>query len=229
MIRLYKDLGQADFNAEPGFVYSPPRFEPKSQRCKERAAKILELVHQGHPRKEIAQLLQVAESEISKVCRSNNLWALPGQKKGGGKGYGRKLMRSQYEEILRRDDKDESHADIGKLFGVSRERIRQICKAAGHPDRRDRAKRVTASQREAARVERQRIRALKKITPTRMALAFADLWKEGKTLGEIAVAMGRTRGSMGVKLVRCRKRYPSLFPYRYAGWERRIQQQKEAA
>lgn len=236
MIRLYKDLGQADFNAEPGFVYSPPVFRPKSKRVIERSKKIIELHKQGHPRKEIAELLHIGATEISRVCRANNLWSLAGRKLGSGVGYGLKLTRAQFDEILRRDERNEPHGDIARLFGVSRQRVQQICEAAGHPPRQARRKEQTVREREARTAERQQLRLLKRLTPSASGLAFAKLWEEGKSLREIAATLGITRGATCVKLIRLRKRHPELFPYRRAEHLRFMgrnfraeRQQKEAA
>lgn len=213
MIKLYKEMGQADFNSEPAAhkTSAPP---PYVGRKMERALKILELVKAGHPRKEIGALLNVAASEITKVCRGNGIYSIPGRKRGSGVGFGIKLNRVQHEEILRRDERNIPHAEIGKLFGVSRERIRQICELAGHPTRRKRQRERIASERAQLVSDRKDRRFLKKVTPTAKTLERARLWQDGKTLREMAVILGQRIETVAVRVIQLRTRHPELFPYR---------------
>jgi hypothetical protein len=215
MIRMYKDLGQADFNADRPLNWRPLR-GPKTQRRKERANKILAMARAGHPRKEVAAVLKTSPAEVSIVCRANGIFTTARRPKGSGVGYGIKLTRAQHEEILRRDERDISHAEIGKLFGVSRERIRQICEAAGHPTRRERQQKEMEVRKRRRRNDLATKRKLKRLTPTANTIKISELWNQGKTIREIAAVMGVKTSSMAVWTVRLRNRFPALIPYRRA-------------
>lgn len=213
MIRMYKEMGQADFNSDPAFSYREPE-NPITGKRAERAHQILELIGQGIPRKEIAGRLATTESEVSKICRANGIFAIAGRKSGSGCGYGVKLSKEQYEEILRRDDANVPHAEIGRAFGISRERVRQICVAAGHPPRARRSVEQSALKRAANKIARIEQRVTKKFTPSPLTLKWSAHWKRGLTIRQIADKFGKTRLHAGVNIIRMRRRFPALFPYR---------------
>lgn len=130
-----------------------------------------------------------------------------------------KITAEQKEWILQRDLAGIEHAEIAGQVGISRERVRQICQEAGHEARRT----VMREQREqrllnevADTAIRKAKRQEKLMTITAEVELAAKMWAQGSTIAEVADAIGAPANTVGVKLSRWRKRWPDLFPGRYA-------------
>lgn len=129
----------------------------------------------------------------------------------------RKLTDSNIRAILEMDLKGYTLAQIGRKYGVSRERVRQLTMNAGHQPRRERIRaRLEAEQHELMeRFQKRQDRVL----------LISELWRRGATCGEIGQFLGLRPGIQGGRKTTVwgmgqsyigylRKRYPKLFPYR---------------
>lgn len=117
----------------------------------------------------------------------------------------RKLSAEDVAVALEADLDDISHADIGRHFGVSRERIRQICALAGHRPRRERMDKAETMRE--VRLARAQVREER-------LMALADAWRSGATLDEIATISGTTSDRKYSVIAYLRRKRPDLFPYR---------------
>lgn len=99
--------------------------------------------------------------------------------------YGRKLMTRDLA-ILAMDADMLPHAEIGRCFNITKERVRQICQKAGRPDRTTRLigqRQTHFEQMTAARAERKAQKAERVVEMER-------LWNLGATFEDIAAAWG---------------------------------------
>lgn len=123
-----------------------------------------------------------------------------------------KLSPLDIQEILNMDEQNITHMSIGKKFGVSRERVRQICLQAGHHTRRER---MTKSLQLKEAVQARKIVRYQKV------LQISKAWCEGATPKELAILIwGEFKSHMRVqsKICQYRKDYGlKLFPRRRPG------------
>lgn len=143
----------------------------------------------------------------------------PGTMARGDRRVTWKLTSEDVVKILAMDDRDIPHSDIARKFGVTRERIRQICLHAGHKTRRERVilkVYIKEEQKIARRIARE-----KRITD------ISDAWKSGMSLSDIGIVMFGERRSkptiINTYIGRLRRRYGlKLFPFRRANhWKHR--------
>lgn len=128
---------------------------------------------------------------------------------GGGRQFRPNcLSREEITKILQMDNLDIPHADIGKRFNVTRERIRQICLEAGHKTRRERIIPKLYINLE-KRIARQQARE-KEIQE------ISRMWKAGMSFSDLAKFMGyQNYVAASGKISFLRKEYgKEMFPYR---------------
>lgn len=136
----------------------------------------------------------------------------PGTLAAGQVHRNTKLTTGQVQEILYIDTNEPqiSHSEIGKHYGVSRERIRQICFAAGNITRRDKLIPQSMIKQEA-------------ITARKVALRnyyknLSRAWKAGVSLDDLSMLMygERKKGSHVMSRISyLRDVYGvEMFPYR---------------
>lgn len=112
--------------------------------------------------------------------------------------------------VLEQDLANAPHYDIARLVGVSRERIRQICLAAGHATRRSR---MTRAQ------EIKETRLARKAVKMEFIRQLSEMYKAGesyKVLHLFARPKAKNPSSgVGASVISAyRRQYPDLFPYR---------------
>lgn len=121
-----------------------------------------------------------------------------------------KLTPEQVEWILAQDRQDVLHADIGRAVGVSRERIRQICLAAGQPSRASRRAELISARTQALEARRtETAKALEQVTQT-----LSEQWNKGASLNEMGALLGWSRQSVCTEVSKLREKHPELFPHR---------------
>lgn len=137
----------------------------------------------------------------------------PGRPKGKAwAGYDkiRKITAPQKAWALAEDLKGTSHRFIADKLGISRERVRQICREAGHAPRYGTAAKSPRVRRLASAVYADQTGA-----PVELVKQVSSMWLEGKTVPEIAKMIGQSPGGLGVRIHRWRQTWPALFPGRY--------------
>ncbi len=136
------------------------------------------------------------------------------RKSGRAKGatyeaYGQKhlITPDKRDEILRLDlTGGMTLSQIGDMFNITRERVRQICQAAGHPARYSpRVKKARAEP----------VRQARTTEPSDQITQISKMWNGGLSALEIAKKLKRNPNSMGVQISRWRHRWPNLFESRY--------------
>lgn len=130
----------------------------------------------------------------------------------------RKLETSEINQILEMDLNNTPHASIARFFNkggrtISKERIRQICLAAGHETRRSRM---------IPQIELLRARRLaREQSRLEIAKKVSRAWKEGAGRDELSYLMFgglRTRWHINSRLGFFRDKYGlRMFPYRIKG------------
>jgi len=130
-------------------------------------------------------------------------------------GYERlnKLSDELRTYVLTADDDGIRHSVIGKHVGVTKERVRQICNAAGHPTRRERLAQRRGQAILLRMADGEGRRAIAR-TMSDEAKKAAELWNAGHEMPVLAQKLNRTLGSMAVCVSRWRALWPSKFPYR---------------
>ncbi len=106
------------------------------------------------------------------------------------------------------------HTWLAKHFDISRERVRQIAREIGSPtgkELHDKARADRQLQAEAARAKRLEERRVRREEEYDV---WRKLWACGKTITEIAHALHLQPGSVSVRIVLLRKKYPEWFPRR---------------
>jgi len=107
-----------------------------------------------------------------------------------------------------------AHSQLAADYGVSRERIRQIAKAAQAPTGRDIRRRIKdLRERETAEQEAKAEQERREKQEERHLL-WRKLWAEGKSMSEMAKILNRSPMAIGVRLVELRRLHPGWFPYR---------------
>jgi len=140
----------------------------------------------------------------------------PGTRLDGKYPRRTKLSDKQIEEILYTDQNHPEipHTQIGEFHGVSRERIRQICKAAGHATRREKyfPKYIIKHEQSVSR----------KLKYKRYIKRVSDAWKSGASLEDIEILLYGDNSGPGIgdhkvmsRISYFRDKYGlKMFPYR---------------
>lgn len=137
----------------------------------------------------------------------------PGTRLDGKYPRRTKLSDKQVQQILDidRNQPDIPHTHMGEFFGVSRERIRQICKAAGHVTRREKhfPKYLMKQEQSVAR----------KLERNKYVRRISQAWKSGASLRDLNVLMNREESKsiqyVMSRIVYFRNQYGvKMFPYR---------------
>lgn len=104
--------------------------------------------------------------------------------------------------------------DLGAKYGLSRERVRQIAKRLGAPTGRQ----IQAMSRIARAAQESEAKALaaqaRKEARLEKYQRWQELWDRGLTVPEMAAELGMTPGSVSVRIVMLRRRFPSWFALR---------------
>lgn len=138
--------------------------------------------------------------------------------KGRGVGNYDKEARKRWPAILAQFDAGDTLEAIGKQFGYTRERIRQIAALSGRP-----ARRVTNAPLAAQKAERLKIQiaeAKVQAKARRIERASVDaeqaakLWAEGRTYAEIMAVMSYSWFKLLGRLRVWRTHFPERFPKR---------------
>lgn len=172
--------------------------------------------------RELAKRFNTTLPMITRVLHANRVeMRAPGRVAGKpSPGYDifTKISPAQQTWILAEDLRGTEYKVIGDKLGVSRERIRQICLAAGHQPKRVRMRIVRtrlALQGEEQRIRRKLDRQEQLDAITTEISTAATLWAKGLTIEGIAKKLKQSPNSMGVHIARWRARHPDLFPRRY--------------
>lgn len=124
--------------------------------------------------------------------------------------HAQKLSPKDIQKILDLDDQNLTHMEIGRRFNVTRERIRQICLAAGHSTRRSR---VIPKML----IKQEQINA-RKIRREEKAAEISHAWKSGMSLKDLAVLISGRQTNISYamnEIIRLREKYGAKwFPYR---------------
>jgi len=136
----------------------------------------------------------------------------PGTLAPGQIKHNQKLTDDKIQQILDIDQNQPEipHIQIAAFFGVSRERIRQICKAAGRITRREKYLPKAIFRQEAIKA--------RKLVRKQRAKDVSKAWKEGMSIQNISILMyGKIKSSAYVmsRITYFRDRYGlKMFPYR---------------
>jgi hypothetical protein len=123
----------------------------------------------------------------------------------------RKLSDADKLWIIRHDLKNVPHSSMARRFGISRERVRQICRDAGHPTRRSRLYKwredTAARKRRGKQQRKQREQRLRRLS---------RLWRSGCSIQRFMYAGGfKNVNSANTGVCFLRQRYgDELFPKR---------------
>jgi transposase len=135
-----------------------------------------------------------------------------------------RLDLSQYQSLLIELESGGRHAPLGRKYGISRERVRQIAQREGMTAGRVLQRRDAQIRRDKEEAKKALSRRMRELNSEDARNRMSALWMAGKSMEEIGVELaailGRdtpiTPGVIGSALARYRTRWPSLFPYRYA-------------
>lgn len=186
------------------------RGRPKNQ---ERADYILKRLNDGVLGREIAKELGVSEGTVSYYARRNGFNRSTGRRKG----FRHKGQDARDKKLLKLDNGERTLQEIGDRFGLTRERVRQVIKMNGRRPHREIIRTRMIERQECARrikASEKTARDAKRMTPTKQAKKMSRLLGQGLTIAEVGERIGKSRITTGVTMVRYRKRWPHLFPYR---------------
>ena len=120
---------------DAGLSPGAPLFRSKSRHPLK--SEILGLRRDGYVYKAIADKLDLAVSTVHKVCAGEGLPA--GQGTLGRKDEKKRhIQKARVEEIRKLREEGKTLVTIGDMFGISRERVRQVCEGIPVPDIRKR-------------------------------------------------------------------------------------------
>src|ERR1035437_1194811 len=129
-----------------------------------------------------------------------------------------KLSGAERQKLLRGDLRGVSHAELGRKFRITRERVRQICKEVGHIKRRIKAKEEKVKLQEKA-IQAKLSKKAKKLLPSKRIIKLSKLIREKKNLDLVAKKIGLKVETLRSSISgRYRKKWPELFPYLRRGY-----------
>lgn len=156
-------------------------------------------------------MIKYGVSQQSIKLKLASLGVVPRRGNRGRAGQGKsKLTIEQVRWILEKDMENIAHYDIAKEVGVTRERVRQICLAAGHATR---LSRMTKS------AEIAEARLARKAAKAEFIRQLSEMYLAGENyavLHKFARPNAKNpRTGVGASVISgYRKQYPHLFPYR---------------
>lgn len=187
---------------------------------------------EGQSLNAIAHSLNVPYSKVRKVLEDADVAIRPRTSYycSGSAHPTAKLTPEQRDTLiaeLRRGDK--RYQQLSIEYGITRERVRQIAKAANAPCGRDIQRRL-AQERDTAHTcllkEREEARQLRR---DERYQRWQELWSQGLSLQDMAEQLGMSWRSIGVRITELRRVQPGWFPYRRVKLTPEVLQQRAAA
>lgn len=154
---------------------------------------------------------------VRKVLAAHHVYVRPKNEtaRQGNHHSSSKLSPQQREdliELLKAGEKQ--HRDLAVMFGITRERVRQIAITVGAPTGKE-IRRKLATYKKEHKHETSSIHAIERKAKKEARLqAWAKLWHDGLTLREMADQLGMSHRAIGVRITELRRRHIDLFPYR---------------
>jgi transposase len=191
--------------------------KPPNQRGS-REDLIVKLYHQdGLQPNQVAKMVGCAYSTVMGTLHRRGI---PIRKKGvcAPRGSDHPSCKLTAEELNELESElmagRQKFGDLGIKYGLSRERVRQIAKRLGAPTGRQ----IQAMTRIARAAQESEAKALaaqaRKEARLEKYQRWQALWDRGLTVPEMAAELGMTPGSVSVRIVMLRRRFPDWFQLR---------------